>query len=79
MSKAIPNITKGLYKHVKTQKLYNVISVGRLTNKPEHQVVIYAQLYESKLRGTDTKIPLNSYWVRNIEEFSDGRFEKLNK
>ncbi len=79
MSKAIPNITTGLYKHIKTDKLYNVLSVGRLTNKPDQQVVIYAQLYESKLRGTNTCLPLNSYWVRNIEEFSDGRFEKVNK
>ena len=77
MSKVVPAITKGLYTHIKTDKLYNVLSVGRLTNKPEQQVVIYAQMYESKLKGTDISLPISSIWVRNIEEFNDGRFEKL--
>jgi hypothetical protein len=67
MSKLVPmiksNVTRGLYVHMRTRKLYNVIGTGRLTNKPEQQVIIYEQLY-------------TSLWIRDLDEFNK-KFERL--
>lgn len=73
-------IARGIYAHIRTGYTYNVIGVGRLTERPTQKVVVYTQLYESTLRNSnaDTKItlPINSIWVRNLEEFRN-KFEKI--
>lgn len=61
---------RGIYVHSRTGKLYNVIGVGRHVKKPNEQVVIYSQLYESKLNGTEEKLPYGSVWIRSIEDFN---------
>lgn len=73
MSKQIPN---GTYKYL-NGLLYNVIGCGRLTSDPSKIVVIYEQLYDSMLRGTTTKLPIGSVWVRDLEEFVI-KFEKVD-
>lgn len=56
------HIIKGLYKH-NSGRLYNVIGTGRSVNSPTKLVVVYEQLYESNLRGTDILLPRGSLWT----------------
>ncbi len=83
VSDSIKHIARGLYRHTRTGTLYNVIGTGRLIDKPEQKVVIYTQLAESVLKdssGNNTQmiLPMGSTWVRNLEEFTDERFEKCD-
>lgn len=51
----------GIYIHVKTQGRYRVLHVGYYEDRPTVRCVIYA--------GADHKV-----WVREYNEFLDGRF-----
>jgi hypothetical protein len=64
------SVAKGLYKHVKSGKLYRVVNICRSVHQPERQMVAYEQLYDSKLYGTDTDLPVGSMWVRDLEDFT---------
>jgi len=59
----------GIYKHIRTQNLYNVIRIGRRVENPTKQVVIYEQLYESKLREENIDLPKGSTWDRDLDDF----------
>lgn len=48
-----------LYKHIKTNKLYKVIGIGRNVETLE-KTVIYKQCYSSKLYGTEIILLKNS-------------------
>ena len=63
-------LQKGLYKHLISGNLYNVLGVGRLVENPKQFVVVYEQLYENKLRGTDISLPVKSIWVRKYDDFT---------
>lgn len=64
------NIMKGLYRHTASGNLYNVIGLGRNVENPNKQIVIYEQLYESKIRGTDIALPKGSIWTRDFDDFN---------
>ncbi|QKF94816.1 DUF1653 protein [Fadolivirus algeromassiliense] len=77
-------ILKGLYRHTTSSRLYNVIGVGRSVENPNKQIVIYEQLYDSKLKGTDIPLPLGSLWTRDLDDFNsmiDGikRFTRVDE
>ncbi len=70
------NIPNGLmhkfYRHKISNKLYNVIGVGKLTSNPTKYVVIYHQMYNNiNLKNNSTILPIGSIWVRDIFEFND--------
>ena len=56
---------KNLFKHLKTQAIYELIEDGRLESTRE-RVVIYRRFLTGET------------WVRPAAEFYDGRFLKLN-
>lgn len=62
-------ILKGLYRHTTTGNIYKVIGVGRSVENPNKEVVIYQQLYESKLKDTDIVLPNGSLWTRDIDDY----------
>lgn len=62
-------IIKGIFKHYKG-KQYNVIGVGRSTDNPLKQFVIYEQLYDSKLENSDVDLPNGTLWIREYDEFN---------
>lgn len=64
-----------LYKHIKTNKLYKVIGIGRNVKTLE-ETVIYKQCYSSKLYGTEIILPKNSIWTRNLYDF-EKKFKKV--
>lgn len=70
-------LRKGIYKHVASGKLYNVLGVGRTVENLQ-QVVIYSQLYESVLKVDKNDgqlapeaeiLPIGSLWTREYEDF----------
>lgn len=65
----------GLYKHIKSNQLYNVLGIGR-NCETINSVVIYKQLFESTIRNTNIKLPVNSIWVRNKIDF-EKKFKKV--
>jgi hypothetical protein len=67
----------GMYKHIRTQKLYNVIKIAQSVVIPNQQFMVYEQLYESVLRETGTKLPIGSVWIRESEDFK-AKFEKVD-
>jgi hypothetical protein len=76
-------IPLGIYQHIKTKNLYNVIGYGRSVYKPEKIIVIYEQLYESKLVLNNNTIendylPIKSIWTRDIDDYKS-KFILLNE
>ena len=71
------SITNGImhkfYKHKISGKLYDVMGVGRLVDKPDKLVVVYRQMYDSTLYHSKPIIPLpiGSIWVRDIFDFNE--------
>lgn len=51
----------GIYKHFKGG-LYEVITIGKLTDDPKVELVVYKQLYHSDY-------PKGTVWIRNREDF----------
>ena len=67
------SIRKGVYSHISSGLKYKVVGVGRTVKDPLRKVVIYEQLYGSKIRDDphrETHLPAGSLWVRDIEEFA---------
>ena len=64
-------IAKGIYKHIKTTRLYEVVEVGRHVDNPDKFVVIYKQPFISKLHGTETVLPQGTIWIRECDDFLD--------
>jgi hypothetical protein len=60
----------GIYRHWKTNNLYRVVSIGRSVTNPGQRLVIYKQLYDSKLRDTNIELPHGSVWVRDLNDFT---------
>jgi hypothetical protein len=56
------SLISGLYEHVKSGRQYYVIGLGRLAKNPEKQVVIFHQIYM-------TKLPTYSICVRDYDDF----------
>ena len=42
-----------VFQHIKTGKRYLVIGIGRNVEAPEKKMVVYKQLYVSKLKNTN--------------------------
>lgn len=63
-------IKPGKYRHY-SGKEYEVIGQARYSENPEKIFVIYKQLYESQIRGTDKKLPIGTIWARPIEMFEE--------
>ena len=79
-------IKPGIYEHYSGKK-YEVIGTARYSENPNQEFVIYKQLYESAIRGTNTKLPIGTLWARPIEMFLElveyngqkiSRFKKIN-
>ena len=63
-------------RHLRTNQLYKIIGEGRDVVNPQRQVVIYAQVGTTRLRGVegggqgvDTKLPPGSIWIQDKTEF----------
>lgn len=69
---------RGLYRHINTGKLYKVVGIGRNVSKPNQEIVIYKQLYRSRLRGTDVELRAGALWTRSYNDFMV-KFKKMNK
>lgn len=59
----------GLWRHVASGKLYNVIGVARTVENPNVRMVVYRQRYASILRGTNVELPIGTLWVRDQKDF----------
>ena len=68
-----------LFKNIKNQKLYTLVDVGLNVKNPSNKYVIYRQLYDSTLHGTDTKLPYGSIWIRDHDDFLIKFIEVLPK
>lgn len=64
-------IVPGLYRNIKNRKLYEVIGTGRSVDEPEKLLIIYRQKYNSKLRGTNINLSIDSIWTRDYREFME--------
>lgn len=53
-------------KHLKTKNWYNILHIAQNSDEPEQKLVVY-QIYGNN------RAPI---WVRDYEEFCDGRFEE---
>lgn len=73
------NIIAGLYRHAISRKLYNVIGVGRSVENPNKRIVIYKQMYASKLRGTDEPLPIGSIWTRDLDDFDRPVYDEVKQ
>lgn len=58
---------KGIYMHIRSGRLYQVLKIGRSVEKPEETLVIYKQLYTSFCG----KFPRGSVWVRPLKSFTE--------
>jgi hypothetical protein len=47
-----------LYKHIKSNKIYKVIGIGK-NCETTLDVIIYKQLFKRVLRNTNIKLPIN--------------------
>jgi hypothetical protein len=63
------SISRGLYRHTASGKLYNVIGVGRAVENPAKLLVVYEQMYDSNLKGTNIPLSKGSIWTRGFEDF----------
>ncbi|MCL4361024.1 DUF1653 domain-containing protein [Candidatus Dependentiae bacterium] len=80
-------VTPGIYQHYKGNN-YKVICVAKLEENPYQEYVVYQQLYESKIRGSEKLLPAGTCWMRSKKVFtemvlnSEGqmvpRFKKIN-
>lgn len=69
------NPLKGLYQHLRTGGIYFVNGCARDVTNPNKISIVYSQLYESKLKNTDTNLPRGSMWIRDINDF-ENKFKK---
>ena len=53
---------RGLYKHIRTGKLYFAEGTARHANDPNGLYVIYCQRYDGKL-------PKGTMWIRDVNDF----------
>lgn len=73
-------IKKGIYKHLKSGNLYKINGIGRHVDNPKKILVIYEQLYKSKLQGTDIELPIGHIWTRDFDDFNDSnKFAYINE
>lgn len=68
---AMQEITPGFYKHSKSGKPYEVVSVARYSENPQQQFVVYKQLYASELREDKTPLPIGTVWIRPLTMFTE--------
>lgn len=56
---------------MKSGKLYELIGRARCVDNPNNIKIVYKQLYESNIKGTDSAehCEYGSLWVRNEDEF----------
>ena len=62
---------RGIFKNKKNNMYYYVKSLGRCVKTPDNVIVVYEQLYNSKLRGTDILLKKGTVWTRDLIEFED--------
>jgi hypothetical protein len=58
-----------IFQHIKTGKRYLVIGIGRNVEAPEKKMVVYKQLYVSKLKNTNIFLPVGAIWTRDLNDF----------
>lgn len=56
--------------------MYRFIKYGRCVENPTRKVVIYEQLYDSKLQKTGEKIEKGTIWIREKQDFEE-KFIKI--
>jgi hypothetical protein len=85
-------IIKGLYRHNKSGKIYDVLGTGRHVDNPMKITVIYEQLEDTMMRAPkgmepvttnelDIKLPKGSIWIRDLDDFCsiDSDFNNMVK
>lgn len=58
-----------IFTHIKSGNLYKVLGLARCVKNPKKTKVIYEQLYESKVRGTEEILPVGTMWMRTQRDF----------
>lgn len=58
-----------VWKHISSGKLYKFVAVARPVSLPTQPVVVYSQMYYSKIRGTNIPLPKGTCWTRDLEDF----------
>lgn len=77
-------MSSGVYRHVRSGRLYNLVGIARDVVNPTKKVMVYSQLYSGVLSGgsggsdtaTETPLPIGSMWIRDEQDFYD-KFEKI--
>lgn len=69
---------RGLYKHIRTGRLYFADGVAFSHDTPQQSFVIYSQKYEGEMRETGERLPVGTMWIRPKEEFA-AKFEKVDE
>ena len=60
-----------LFKHIQTGKLYKFVGYARSTDNPSTKLVVYKQLYNSKLRENQSiLLPYGTTWTRERSDFA---------
>ena len=67
---------RGLYRHIRTGQRYFVEGLPLNPNNLHEKVVVYRQLKESTLRGTEVTLPKSTMWVRSLSDFTQ-KFERV--
>jgi len=65
-----------IYQHIRNQKCYNVIAVGRSTTDITQEFVVYQALYQ---RESEYAKQIKDYqiWIRPLNEFNEQRFREF--
>src|SRR5665811_741945 len=78
-SSEVPNQIRGIYRHLKSGNLYNVVDVARSVEDPTKFLVIYKQMRPTNLKGTEIELPTGTAWARSYDDFNsyDGDMKKF--
>jgi len=62
-------VVGGMYRHHRTKQFYRVIRIARPVESPKDRVVVYEQMAQSKLLGTEEMLSPGTCWTRDIKSF----------
>jgi len=58
-----------IFIHLNTGNLYKVLGIARCVEDPKKKKIIYTQMYESTLRGSNEILPKGTLWMRDPDDF----------
>lgn len=71
-------IVQGIYRHIKSLKIFKVHSIARNHLSPTNYIVVYSQEYDDILRDSKSpvKLPKGTMWARDLKDF-ESKFEPV--